>query len=56
MVEVATIIPSDMAVNLLRNCGTSGKSGNISEFFQELVKKHPNLVSVLRSNLKISKQ
>jgi len=56
MVEVATIIPSDMAVNLLRSCGTSGKSGNISEFFQDLTKKHPELVSVLRSNLKISKQ
>jgi hypothetical protein len=55
MVEVATIIPSDLAVELLRSCGTKGNSGNMSTFFKDLAAKHPKLVEVLKANIKVNK-
>lgn len=55
MVEVATIIPSDLALDLLRNCGQSGKGTNTATFFKDLTAKYPNLVEVLKANLKVNK-
>ncbi len=54
MVEVAKIISSDQAVNLLKGCGLKSPNGNITDFFKEFCKRHPELVDVLKSNIKLS--
>lgn len=53
MVEVASIIPSDLAVDLLRNCGLKDRNVKIGEFFKDLAAKYPKLVEVLKANIKI---
>jgi len=55
MVEVASIIPSDLAIDLLRSCGQSGKGTNVATFFKDLAAKHPQLVEVLKANIKLNK-
>lgn len=54
MVEVAKIISSDQAVNLLKGCGLKSHNGNITDFFKDFCKRHPDLVDVLKSNIKLS--
>lgn len=54
MVEVAKIISSDQAVNLLKGCGLKSHNGNITDFFKEFCKRHPDLVEVLKSNIKLN--
>lgn len=54
MVEVAKIISSDQAVNLLKGCGLKSNNGNITDFFKDFCKRHPDLVDVLKSNIKIN--
>ena len=55
MAEVAKIIPSDQAINLLKQCGFKQKGVNISAYFKEFTKRHPELVTVLRGNIKIDR-
>lgn len=55
MAEVAKIIPSDLAVQLIKACGYKQTSGKMSDFFGEFCKRHPDLVSVLKSNLKLAR-
>jgi len=55
MAEVAKIIPADHAVNLIKECGFKSSKGQISSFFQEFVKRHPELVKVLKDNIKITR-
>jgi hypothetical protein len=55
MAEVAKIIPSDHAVNLIKQCGFKQSKGQITTFFNEFVKRHPELVKVLKDNIKISR-
>jgi hypothetical protein len=54
MVEVAKIISSDQAVNLLKGCGLKSHNGNITDFFKDFCKRHPDLVDVLKANIKLS--
>jgi len=54
MVDVAKIISSDQAVNLLKGCGLKSHDGNITDFFKHFCKRHPDLVDVLKANIKIS--
>lgn len=53
MAEVAKIIPSDHAVNLVKDCGFKQSKGQITDFFKEFVKRHPDLIQILRDNIKI---
>lgn len=53
MAKVAKIIPSDHAVNLIKECGFKQSKGQISEFFKEFVKRHPELIQVLKDNIKV---
>jgi hypothetical protein len=53
MAAVAKIIPSDHAVNLIKECGFKQSKGQISEFFKEFVKRHPELIQVLKDNIKV---
>jgi hypothetical protein len=55
MAEVAKIIPADHAVNLIKTCGYKQSKGQITTFFGEFVKRHPELVKVLKDNIKISR-
>lgn len=55
MAEVAKILPSDQAVNLIKQCGFKQTKGRMSDFFTDFVKRHPDLVHVLKANLKLAK-
>lgn len=55
MAEVAKIIPADHAVNLIKECGFKQSKGQISSFFKEFGTRHPELIQVLKDNIKISK-
>lgn len=55
MAEIAKIIPSDHAVNLIKACGYKQSKGQISAFFMDFQKRHPDLVKLLRDNIKISR-
>lgn len=55
MAEVAKIIPSDQAINLIKNCGFKQSKGAITNFFRDFVKRHPELSKVLKSNIRISR-
>jgi len=54
MAEIAQIIPADHAVNLIKECGFKQSKGQVTTFFKEFVQRHPELVKVLKSNIKIS--
>jgi hypothetical protein len=55
MAEVAKIIPADHAVNLIKACGFKQSKGQITTFFGEFTKRHPDLVKVLKDNIKIGR-
>jgi len=55
MVEVATIIPADQAVNLLRECGFKASKGQITTYFKEFIKRHPAMAQILKSNLTLNR-
>ena len=55
MAEVARIIPSDHAVNLIKGCGYKQSKGQITVFFKEFVGRHKDLVDVLKDNIKLSR-
>jgi hypothetical protein len=54
MAKVAKIIPSDHAVVLVRDCGFKISNGQISTFFKDFVKRHPDLIQVLKDNIKVT--
>lgn len=55
MAEVAKIIPADHAVNLIKQCGYKQSKGQITNFFKEFTKRHPELVQILKNNIQISR-
>lgn len=55
MAEVAKIIPSDQAINLIKGCGFKQSNGAITTFFRDFVKRHPDLKEVLKQNIKVSR-
>jgi hypothetical protein len=55
MVEVAKIISSDQAVNLIKGCGLKSHNGNITNFFLDFTKRYPELVDILKANIKLNK-
>lgn len=55
MAEVAKIIPADHAVNLIKACGYKQSKGQITEFFKQFTSRHPELVKILKDNIKISR-
>lgn len=52
MIQVASVIPSDLAVELLRNAGA--KAGGLQNFFKEIKDNYPDLVKVLQANIKVA--
>jgi hypothetical protein len=55
MAEVAIIIPADLSVNLIKGCGFKQTNGRMSDFFGEFTKRHPELIGVLKSNLRLAR-
>lgn len=55
MAIVAKIIPSDQAINLIKQCGFKQSKGAITQFFKDFVKRHPELTEVLKSNIKVTR-
>lgn len=55
MAEVAKIIPSDQAINLIKGCGFKQSNGAISQFFSEFVKRHADLKKILKENIKVTR-
>ena len=55
MAEVAKIIPSDQAINLIKGCGFRQSKGAITTFFRDFVGRHPDLKDVLKQNIKVSR-
>lgn len=55
MVQVAKIIPKDLSVQLIKGCGYKQTKGKMSDFFGEFCKRNPDLVDVLKANLKITR-
>lgn len=55
MAEVAKVIPSDQAINLIKGCGFKQSKGAITTFFREFVKRHPDLKDVLKQNIKVNR-
>ena len=55
MATVAKIIPADLAVQLLKGCGFKVTKGKMSDFFSDFVKRHPDLIGVLKANLKLAR-
>jgi hypothetical protein len=52
MAEVAKIIPSDQAINLIKQCGFKQNKGSIISFFKKFVERHPELTDVIKGNLR----
>lgn len=55
MAEVAKTIPADLAVQLLKGAGFKQTKGKMSDFFNDFVRRHPDLIDVLKSNLKLAR-
>lgn len=55
MAEVAAIIPSDQAINLIKTCGFKQSKGSITTFFKDFVKRHPELTKVLKGNIRLDR-
>lgn len=55
MAEVAKTIPSDHAVNLIKACGYKQSKGQITNFFKDFTRRHPELVQVLKDNIKLNR-
>ena len=55
MAEVAKIIPSDQAINLIKHCGFKQTKGRVQEFFKEFKKKYPELVKIMKTNIQVDR-
>lgn len=55
MAEVAAVIPSDQALNMIKACGQKQTHDKISTFFADFHKRHPETIKVLRSHISINK-
>jgi hypothetical protein len=55
MAEVAKIIPSDQAINLIKQCGFKQSKGSITTFFRDFVQRHPDLTKVLKGNIRLDR-
>ena len=55
MIEVAMIIPKDLAVNLLKEIGLKFHQGKIKEFLPDLQLRYPALIELMKNNIKINK-
>lgn len=55
MAKVAKTIPSDLAVQLIKGCGFKQAKGKLSDFFGDFGKRYPDLIDILKANLKMNR-
>ena len=55
MAKIAMIIPSDQALVLIRECGYKSHRVHVSSFFRDFTKRHPECVSILKSNIRVNR-
>ena len=55
MVAVATLIPSDQAVNLIKGCGLRVHRGRIQSYFKDFAKRNPECVKIMRDHIKLDR-
>lgn len=56
MIEVAKIIPSDQAINLLNGCAQKiARRIKATTFYKEITKRHPEMLEILRQNIKVKR-
>jgi len=55
MAAVAKIIPSDQALNLIKECGWQQSKGSVIKFFKEFTTRHPELIGVLKSHITVNR-
>jgi hypothetical protein len=54
MIAVARIINSDQAVVMLKQCGQKISGGNVINYFKEITTKYPDMVDILKANIKLT--
>lgn len=55
MAEVANIIPSDHALNMIKGCGFTSSGGQMRTFFKDFGKRHPELLKTMSSNIRLQR-
>lgn len=53
MVAVAMIIPADLAVGMIRDCGLKSNKSRQDEFLKLFTMRHPKVKALIRDNLKV---
>ena len=55
MVAVAKIIPSDQALNLIKDCGYKIHKHKTTSYFKDFQKRHPECVDIMRSHIRVQR-
>jgi len=55
MVAVAKVIPSDLAINLIKGCGYKAHKGEVNSYFKEFYKRNEDCVAIMRGNIKLNR-
>lgn len=55
MVAVAKVIPSDQALNLIKNCGYKTHKNKVTSYLKEFQKRHPECIDILRSHIRVQR-
>jgi hypothetical protein len=55
MADVARIIMSDHALNLIKGCGFNSGGGSIRTFFKDFGERYPDLLNIMRANIRLNR-
>lgn len=55
MVAIAEIVPSDHAINLIKQCGYKVHKGQVASYLREFQKRNPQCVNIMRDNIKLDR-
>jgi hypothetical protein len=59
MAEIVAIIPSDQALNMIKECGQKlnkeGKIGRVQSYLKDFTARHPKAVAIMKDHIKIDK-
>lgn len=54
MCDVARIIPSDHAINLVKECGRKDNGGKMRDYFKGFIARHPDVAKIMKGNIKLN--
>jgi hypothetical protein len=55
MVAIASIIPADHAINLIKGCGYKVHKGQVASYMREFSKRNPQCVDLMRDAIKLDR-